>query len=65
MQNTKVLERRLECGLTQQKVAELAKVAIRTYQLTEKGLTFPKTDTAIRIANALGTTTEDLFVAYQ
>lgn len=61
MRETKLLQRRLEKGYTQQKVAEIARVAIRTYQSAEYGQRVPNVDTANRIAQALDTTVDRLF----
>ena len=54
-------QRREELHLTQQQVADAAKVNIRLYQYYEADEKEPKVKTAIRIADVLKTTVEQLF----
>ena len=42
-------------------IADEAKVSVRLYQSYEYGTSRPRVDTAIRIADALGTTVEEIF----
>lgn len=53
MKNTSLIERRNKTGLTQVQVAEKAGIQERAYQNYEAGRK-PKSDVAIRIADALG-----------
>lgn len=54
-------ESRIRKGLTQREVAAQAKVTERNYQYYECGERVPNARTAIRIAQALSTTVEDLW----
>ncbi len=53
MKNIELIERRTKTGLTQVQVAKKANVTERAYQNYEAGR-MPKSDVAIRIADALG-----------
>lgn len=53
--------RREQLNLTQQKVATLSKIGLRLYQYYESGEREPRVSTAIRIAEVLQSTVEDLF----
>ena len=60
---TKLAKRRMELDMTQQQVADKAKVPYPTYQKLDNGTTdFSKAqvNTAMRIAKALETTIENL-----
>lgn len=60
---TRLAKRRMELDMTQQQVADKAKVPYPTYQKLDNGTTdFQKAQvgTATRIAQALGTTVENL-----
>lgn len=54
MRNTRLQSKRESLGLTQAKVASLAKITERAYQFYEAGQKTPSVVVAIRIANALG-----------
>lgn len=59
----RIAEFRQSKGMTQPQLANLAKLPNYTVvQRYEHGRTVPAVDTAIRIARALGTTVEELFV---
>ena len=62
MKNINLVERRKNLGLTQVQVAEQVGVTEVCYQLYESGKRVPRVDVAIRIARALGTTVEALFL---
>lgn len=57
---TRVRELRLARGLTQQQLAELAKVTARTIISIETGQYSPSLMLAYRLARILGVTVEDL-----
>lgn len=59
MDKTILLMRRLNKGLTQQKVAELANISLRTYQLAEHEERMPRKSTIDKIAEVLGLTGEE------
>lgn len=59
MNNLKKTRQLVAC--TQKKVSINAKITERAYQMYEKGDREPKVRTAIRIAQALGTTVEELW----
>ena len=61
MKNTKLQFARERARLTQTQVAKQAGVTERAYQFYEAGRKKPRVDTAIRIADALGTTVEEIF----
>lgn len=54
MKNTRLQDKRESLGLTQAKVASLAKITERAYQFYEAGQKTPSVVVAIRIADALG-----------
>jgi DNA-binding XRE family transcriptional regulator len=54
-------DRRLECGLTQTQLASRAGVSRQLVAAVEAGHNAPAVDSALRLAQALGTTVEDLF----
>ena len=54
MRNTRLQSKRESLGLTQAKVASLAKITERAYQFYEVGQKTPSVVVAIRIADALG-----------
>ncbi|MCG1035867.1 helix-turn-helix domain-containing protein [Polaribacter sargassicola] len=56
----KIKEFRLKRGYSQEQLAEISKISIRTIQRMEKGETLPKGDSLKKIAKALETTTENL-----
>lgn len=55
-------ERRQALGLTQLQVANMVGLAETAYQRYEHGKSEPSVGTAIRIARALNTTVEELFL---
>lgn len=55
-------KRREELHLTQRQVAERAKMTLRVYQSYEKELRLPNVHAANRIAEALNSTTKELFI---
>ena len=55
-------QRRQELKLTQKQVAERANLAESVYQRYERGDTMPLIGMAIRIAKALETTVEELYI---
>ena len=63
MENTKLIDKRRDCGLTQVEVAKRAKIANRAYQNYENGKRTPRADVAIRIAKAVDSSVEELFGA--
>lgn len=48
------LSRRLALGLTQQDVADLAEISVRTVQAAEGGAVEVRVQTVVRLADALG-----------
>ncbi|WP_439130720.1 helix-turn-helix domain-containing protein [Polaribacter sp.] len=56
----KIKEFRLKRGFSQEQLAEISNISIRTIQRMEKGETRPKGDSLKKIAMALETTTENL-----
>jgi DNA-binding XRE family transcriptional regulator len=54
-------ERRLDCGLTQTELATRAGVSRQLVAAVESGRNVPAVDAAMRLAQALATTVEDLF----
>lgn len=56
----KIKEFRVKRGYSQEQLAELSNISIRTIQRMEKGKTTPKGDSLKKIAKALETTTENL-----
>lgn len=54
VRNTKLIEAREKCGLTQVEVAKKANITERAYQNYEAGERIPRADAAIRIADVLG-----------
>ena len=49
-------------GLTQAMLAEAVGVSRKTVNTVENGVFVPSTELALRLARALGTTVEDLFI---
>lgn len=54
-------ERRTELGLTQSELAELCLVSRKTINTVENGVFVPSTLLALKLAEALGVTVEQLF----
>lgn len=48
-------------NMTQGQIAKEAQISLAQYQNIEYGTSRPRVDTAIRIADALGTTVEEIF----
>lgn len=61
VKNINLTNKRKEHGLTQVEVAEMASVTNRAYQNYEAGERIPRADVAIRIAEALNSSVEELF----
>lgn len=61
--NSRLRERRHECGLTQAELAERAGVSRQLVAAVEAGRNAPAVDAALGLARALGTTAEELFAA--
>lgn len=61
MKNTKLIEARKKMGLTQVQVAKKANISEISYQRIEYGKQRPTVDTAILIADAVGSSVEKLF----
>ena len=59
--NAKLRHERIQQGLTQQKMADLAGISLKSYQRIEKGVQDPSVTTAKLIAKALKSTVEGLF----
>lgn len=59
--NSRLRERREQQGRTQQEVADLADISLKSYQRIEKGVQDPSVSVAILIAKALKSTVEKLF----
>ncbi len=51
---------RKERNISQEKIAEAAKISVRQYQKLEKGKAIPRLDTACRLAEVLGFSLEHL-----
>lgn len=62
MTTNNIKQRRQELKLTQKQVAERANLAESAYQRYERGDTMPLVGMAIRIAKALETTVEELYI---
>src|SRR5581483_11037219 len=60
-QRAALRERRLECGLTQTELAARAGVSRQLVAAVEAGRNVPAIDAALRLAQTLGTTVENLF----
>ncbi len=60
--NTKLKNAREKTGLTQVEVAKKANITESGYQKYEYGKRIPNVQTAIKIAKALDSTVEELFV---
>lgn len=58
---TNLKKRREELSLTQKQVADTLNLGVRLYQYYEAGQRQPNVQTAIRIAEVLKTTVEQLF----
>lgn len=61
MHSSPLRDRRLDCGLTQTDLASRAGVSRQLVAAVEAGHNTPAVDAALRLAQALGTTVEDLF----
>ena len=61
MSGTRLLERRLECGLTQAELGARAGVSRQLVAAVEAGRNTPSVDAALRLARALASTAEELF----
>lgn len=61
MQN-KIAEFRNALNLSQRQLAANLSIPYQHLQRWERGIVVPAVDTAIRIARALGTTVEELFI---
>ena len=59
--NTRLRERREQQGRTQQQIADLANISLKSYQRIEKGEQDPSITVAKLIAKALQSTVEKLF----
>ena len=59
--NTWLRERREQQGKTQQEIADLANISLKSYQRIERGAQGPSVSIAKLIAKALGSTVEELF----
>lgn len=59
--NTKLKNTRRQKGLTQAEVAKRAGITVTGYSRYENGQRTPRVDVAKRIANALGSTVDELF----
>ena len=59
--NERLRSRREQQGKTQQEVADLADISLKSYQRIEKGVQDPSVSVAILIAKALKSTVEKLF----
>jgi DNA-binding XRE family transcriptional regulator len=59
--NNNVRDRRQELGLTQEELAEAARVTRQTIIALEKGGYTPSVELALKIAQKLNTTVENLF----
>lgn len=59
--NNKIIVYRETLELKQFELAEMIGVTHQALSLWEKGVQLPRVDNAIRLAQALGTTVEDLF----
>ncbi|WP_337366367.1 helix-turn-helix transcriptional regulator [Phascolarctobacterium sp.] len=60
MFNVRLREKRMEAGLTQQKISDLIGVALRTYQCYEGGTRSPSYDLLVKIADILNVSTDYL-----
>jgi transcriptional regulator with XRE-family HTH domain len=61
MRDSRLRERRLECGLTQSELAARAGVSRQLVAAVETGHNTPGVDAALGLARALGTSVEELF----
>lgn len=59
--NERLRNRREQQGKTQQEIADLAKISLKSYQRIEKGVQDPSVSAAILIARSLKSTVEKLF----
>lgn len=59
--NGRLRNRREQQGKTQQEIADLANISLKSYQRIEKGVQDPSVSVAILIAKALKSTVEKLF----
>ena len=59
--NERLRNRRDQQGKTQQEIADLAKISLKSYQRIEKGVQDPSVSVAILIARSLKSTVEKLF----
>jgi putative transcriptional regulator len=58
----RIREERVRRGYTQAQLAELVNVSRKTINTVENGIFIPSTVLALRLAKALGTTVEELFL---
>lgn len=61
LMNTDLRKRREQQGKTQQEIANLANISLKSYQRIEKGVQDPAVSVAKLIAKALNSTVEELF----
>lgn len=59
--NTLLRDERKRQGMTQQQLADLAEISLKSYQRIEKGVQAPSVSVAKLIAKALKSTVEGLF----
>lgn len=59
--NERLRNRREQQGRTQQEIANLANISLKSYQRIERGVQDPSVTVAILIAKALKSTVEKLF----
>lgn len=57
----KIKKLRLMLGLTQDEIAKKAKISVMSYKRYEYGERIPDAQTAVLIADALGTTVKELW----
>lgn len=60
-ERTTLKEKREKLDLTQLEVAKRAGISIRAYKMYEQGERIPRADIAILIADAVGSSVEELF----
>lgn len=61
MKNTNLIKSRNNAMLTQTELSEKVGISIRAYKLYESGERFPRVDIALKLAQVLNTTVEQLF----
>ena len=57
---SRIQEYRIEAGMTQEKLAEVVDISSTYLSAVERNTKTPKLDTFVRIANAIGVSTDDL-----